>query len=271
MTIEINGCSIHYKIIGTGQPIVFIHGFPEDHEVLLNCFEPIFATVEGYQRIYVDLPGMGESTASEALRTADDMLSVIQSFIKQVIKAENYLLVGQSYGGYLSLGLVNVMPEKIDGLFLLCPCVKAERSKRTLPKRQVREETDFSIDESETEAYSDFMEMAVIANEKTWSSYKKDILPGLLRADKMFVNDYQSNGYALSFEADFNQNNYDRSVTFLTGKQDDCVGYRDAFELADSFSHATFLTIDNAGHNLQIEQPELFQDEFKRWLARVEK
>lgn len=270
MNIEINGCSIHYEIIGTGRPVVCLHGFPEDHEVMLHCTEPIFSALEGYQRIYLDLPGMGKSTSSEKIQTADDMLSTIQAFIYQVIKDEPYLLVGQSYGGYLSLGLMMIEQEKIDGLFLLCPCVKADRQKRTLPKRELRERTHFFIDETETAAFSDFIEMAVIANERTWISYKKAILPGLLRADEAFVTNYQTNGYELSFETAFKTIQFDKPVTFLTGRQDDCVGYQDVFELVSTFSHATFLVVNNAGHNLQIEQPVLFQETFRKWLSHIE-
>lgn len=270
MKIEINGCSIHYKIRGMGQPILCIHGFPEDHEVMLNCVEPMFEKVDGYQRVYIDLPGMGKSTTSEAIQTADDMLAVVQQFAAQIFKTEKYLLVGQSYGGYLSLGMTVVDPNRVRGLFLLCPCVKADRRTRTLPKRELRQKNNFFINDEEKESFSDFLEMAVLANEDTWSRYKKDILPGLLRADSDFVDTYQTNGYELSFESDFEKFTYDKPTTFLTGKQDDCVGYQDAFQLLHSFSHASFLIIDDAGHNLQIEQPELFQDIFRKWLAKVE-
>ncbi|WP_321383788.1 alpha/beta hydrolase [uncultured Enterococcus sp.] len=269
MNIAINGCSIHYEIIGTGRPVLCLHGFPEDHEVVLHCLEPTFSVLDGYQRIYLDLPGMGKSTSSETIQTADDMLAIVQAFIQRVIKNEPYLLVGQSYGGYLSLGLTMIDHEKIDGLFLLCPCVKADRQHRTLPEKQLRESPQFPVEETEAAAFSDFMEMAVIANEKTWASYKKDILPGLLRADEGFVTNYQANGYELSFESTFNTVDFDKPVTFLTGRQDDCVGYQDAFTLVPAFSRATFLVVDNAGHNLQIEQPVLFQETFKKWLTHV--
>jgi pimeloyl-ACP methyl ester carboxylesterase len=58
-------------------------------------------------------------------------------------------------------------------------------------------------------------------------------------------------------------------VLILTGKQDDRVGYIDAWSLLDRYPRGTFAVLDKAGHDLQIEQPELFEGLVKEWLNRV--
>lgn len=268
MNIEINGCSIHYKVIGEGQPVLCLHGFPEDHEVMVGCLEPVFRKVKGYQRIYLDLPGMGRSTAGETICCADDMLKLIQAFVQQVIGSKKFLLVGQSYGGYLSLGLTYVNPSDVEGLFLLCPCTVADRSKRNLPVKQLLETSKELVPaDEEKEMFSDFLEMAVIATEATWMRYKQEIFSGLEKADEAFVSKYQRTGYGLSFESKFEAIVFDKPTVILTGRQDDCVGYQDAFRLMDSFSRGSFQVLDKAGHNLQIEQPALFSEAFSRWLS----
>ncbi|MDR1770211.1 MAG: alpha/beta hydrolase [Hungatella sp.] len=50
------------------------------------------------------MPGFGSSKGNPSIKNADDMLAFLINFIKEVIKDESFLLVGQSYGGYLSLG-----------------------------------------------------------------------------------------------------------------------------------------------------------------------
>ena len=55
----------------------------------------------------------------------------------------------------------------------------------------------------------------------------------------------------------------------LIGKQDNCVGYKDSWDILENFPRATFAILDRAGHNLHIEQPEVFNSLVKDWLIRV--
>jgi pimeloyl-ACP methyl ester carboxylesterase len=55
----------------------------------------------------------------------------------------------------------------------------------------------------------------------------------------------------------------------LPGRQDHMVGYADQYALLDLYPRATFVTLDVAGHNAQIEQPVLFEALTEEWLDRV--
>ena len=57
----------------------------------------------------------------------------------------------------------------------------------------------------------------------------------------------------------------------MCGKQDDCVGYEDLWELLKSYNRATFAVLDVDGHNLQIEQVSVFNELVSNWLMRTEK
>ncbi len=41
------------------------------------------------------------------------------------------------------------------------------------------------------------------------------------------------------------------------------VEYKDQFKLLEKYPNATYCVLNRAGHNLQIEQPELFQSIIK--------
>ena len=58
MSFQLNDLNLNYRIIGEGVPILMLHGRPTDHESMMGAFEPIFREREGWQRVYVDLPGM---------------------------------------------------------------------------------------------------------------------------------------------------------------------------------------------------------------------
>ena len=63
---------------------------------------------------------------------------------------------------------------------------------------------------------------------------------------------------------------YERPALFLTGRQDDLTGYEDVYALLPHYPYASFTALDTAGHNLQIEQPMLFNALVAEWLQRVE-
>lgn len=55
----------------------------------------------------------------------------------------------------------------------------------------------------------------------------------------------------------------------MVGKQDNCVGYKDAWNILENFPRATFAVLDRAGHNLQIEHEEVFNALINDWLIRT--
>ena len=70
------------------------------------CMEPVFLRKTGYKRIYLDLPGMGKSKCAIEYATADKTLLILKQFVKSMLH-ENFLIVGESYGGYLARGILS--------------------------------------------------------------------------------------------------------------------------------------------------------------------
>lgn len=268
MKAIIKGSPIFYEQIGEGIPVLCLHGFPEDHRSVAFCLEPVLDGAEGFCRIYLDLPGMGKSPVNPNIKNADDMLEAICEFIDLVIGKVQFLLFGQSYGGYLSLGLISHRSEMIKGVFLLCPCVVADRSKRILPDNAEQNKPALAFAPSVSkEDFDDFLSMTSVVNEATWERYKKEILPGLLCADQTFTEAYQGAGYSFSFDPGLQSVSFESPVAILAGRQDYCVGYEDAYQLSKKFRRASFYLADEAGHNLQIEQPRIFEGYLKHWYA----
>ena len=266
-----NNCSIHYIEYGEGKPILFLHGFPEDYRVMVGCVEPIINKTANFRRIYIDLPGMGQSKAPGAIKSADDMVEILVSFIKVVIGNQRFLLVGQSYGCYLALGLLSIMHGSIDGVFFLCPCLIANRGERNLPTSELLEQDSSLIySNRDNPIFSDFLYYAVIANEYTWDRFQTDIYPGLMIANKEFTDYYETLAYSFIDEKTTTSSMYFvKPVGIITARQDNCVGFRDMEALLDNFPRSTFAIIDGAGHNMQIERPSIFNCLFLDWLERI--
>ena len=83
------------------------------------AFEPVFAGAGDLCRIYIDLPGTGDSPPVEP--HSDAVLEAVEETIESMIGAAPFLLAGCSYGGYLAAGLARRTPTHIAGLLLVCP------------------------------------------------------------------------------------------------------------------------------------------------------
>ncbi|MEC2055930.1 alpha/beta hydrolase [Peribacillus psychrosaccharolyticus] len=264
---QVRQANIYYEDLGEGTPIIMIHGYTPDHRLMSGCMEPIFTKREGWRRIYLDLPGMGLTKEYKQISSSDEMLNAVLEFIQVVLPNQDYVLAGESYGAYLSRGLIEKKPEQILGAAYICPVIVP------LPKdREVEQHTILRTDENFLETLTKeetaaFRNNNIILNEYTWSRYNKEILSGCKIGDENFLNKVK-NEYGFSFKID--QADFNKPSLFLLGKQDSSVGYKDALTLVNRYPRGTFAVLDTAGHNLQIEQPELFTTLVIEWLDRVE-
>ncbi|GKX68513.1 alpha/beta fold hydrolase [Inconstantimicrobium mannanitabidum] len=270
MKCKVKDLSINYEIIGEGKPIIMIHGYYADNRVMAGCMEPIFSIKDGYKRIYIDLPGMGKSESAEWITNSDIMLDIVIDFIEKIIPNENFLIVGNSYGGYVSRGVIYKMQDRVDGIVLICPLLIPDYKKRNLPEHVVLVKDDMLLSKLTPEVAEDFNACMVAQSERIYERYQSEIMAGVEVANSEFLQTIMKNGYGFSFYVDKLDEKVNKPTLILLGKQDDCVGYKDAWDILDNFPRATLSILDGAGHNLQIEQEELFNSLINEWLVRIE-
>lgn len=98
---------------GQGSAIVFLHGFCETHEIWLEFAKPLS---QNYRLIFVDLPGFGESPLLEGKTLEDRATQVVEALKRRGV--HQFLLVGHSLGGYVSLAIETKYTEMVEGLVL---------------------------------------------------------------------------------------------------------------------------------------------------------
>ncbi len=261
--------SINYKVVGEGYPIVMLHGWSLDHQVMLNCLEPVFKKRSGWKRIYIDLPGMGGSKSLETIQNSDDMLKAILEFIDQIIPNEPFLVCGYSYGGYIARGIPYFRSNLVHGMMLFAPGIVLDNDKRDLPEQQILKKDTNLISRLPSEDAAEFESMAVIQGKSEWKRFREEILIPSGKADSDFLDHIRQNGYGFTFDVDDQTPPFEHPALIITGRQDHIVGFKDALQLIDKFPRATFAIMDMAGHNLQIEQPDMFETLVNNWLDRL--
>ena len=270
MFSDLGNVSVYYETYGDGVPVLMIHGFLPDHRLMKGCMEPIFASRPGWKRIYFDLPGMGNTRGQPWIDSSNKMLEVVLAFVDRILPDQHFVIVGESYGGYLARGLVSKKGELVDGLLLICPLIVPNELERSLPARRTIVEDRRLISELDSSDASEFEPMAVVQNRSNWERFRDEILVGLKVADKAYLEQLRCKAYEFSFDPDSLSEPYDRPVLIVAGRQDTSVGYRDAWRIVENYPRATFVVLDKAGHNLQIEQAQLFNALVSEWLDRVQ-
>lgn len=264
---KVSQAELYYEEIGTGRPIVLIHGFTPDHQLMSGCMEPVFQERAGWRRIYLDLPGMGRSRDYAGIENTDGMLDAVLELIDKLVPESRFAVVGESYGGYLTRGIVARHPERVEGAAYICPMIVPEHAQRELPVHTVIHEDPALKAELSSEEYEDFRSMGVVLNRRTWERYTEEIVTGLRLADVAFLDKIRAR-YGFSFPLE--REKFGSPSLFLLGRQDTAVGYADALRLLEQYPRGTFAVMDRAGHNLQIEQEAAFHTLINEWLDRVE-
>ncbi|MEO3743767.1 alpha/beta hydrolase [Plantactinospora sp. B5E13] len=259
---------LHFVEHGEGVPVLALHGWTPDHRLMSGCLEPVFAGRRGYRRLYPDLPGMGRSAAPDDIASSDDVLSAVQDFVDETIGDAPFLLVGESYGGYLARGLARSRPEQVLGLALICPTGTAvEQADRTCPEHRVLRPDPDLVGSLEPRLAEEFTEIAVVQSAETLRRFQDEIMSGLDLADRTAMARIRQR-WVLTTDPESGPA-YQRPALILAGRQDSVVGYVDQFALLPHYPRASFAVLDVAGHNLQFEQPELFDALVREWLDRV--
>lgn len=251
---------------GSGLPLLALHGFPVDHRLMSGCLEPLFEPGESIRRIYPDLPGLGASSG-DGVSSTRDVLDRVDAFVDEVIGDEPFLLVGESYGGYLSRALVQRRPAQVLGLALICPSVFADTSARRVPARTVRRPDPELIERLAPAEAIEFTDIAVVESAEALERFRAEVAPGLAAGDAAAIARIRAD-FALEEPIERGEP-FTAPTLIVAGRQDSIVGYRDQWRLVERYPAATFAVLDVAGHNLQFERPELFGALVRDWLDRV--
>jgi pimeloyl-ACP methyl ester carboxylesterase len=222
-----------------------------------------------WQRIYFDLPGMGKTPGKAWITGTDQMLTLVLEFIDGIIPNQHFVVVGESYGGYLARGVIKERAALVDGLLLICPVAAQETLRDNLPGFQVLEKDEAFLNSLSEEDRQYFVGINVVQNQRVWDRFREDILPGLKVADYAFLENSLGQHVPYTVNVDLIEKPYQQPTLIVMGRQDSVVGYRDQWQMIENYPRASFVILDKAGHNLQIEQDVLFNALVMEWLGRV--
>lgn len=263
---KFNETELFYEEMGQGVPFLLIHGWAIDHRFLVNAMEPAFSSLKDnkFRRIYVDVPGMGKSVPG-TVKNGDGIIEVLFALMEKIAPGEQYFVGGNSFGAALSRAMIAKAPEKILGAFLMVP------SSGYIPSMPVRsgiyKKDDEFLSSLPIPERAAFSIMNANLTEKTWERYKRDVLPSVeINRDNEFLRKTLKGRFSFDVDKQLEKINYEGPVLILTAKYDTAVGYESQFSWLKLFPHASYSVIDGAGHNANVDQPDMFLGIVSGWL-----
>ncbi len=130
---RVRGIELAYEVAGTGSPVVLLHGFPFNRTLWREQLE---ALSERYRVITIDLRGHGETAATPAPATMEEMAGDVAALLDE-LRIARIVLGGLSMGGYVALAFYRLFPERVRALILADTRPQAD----TEQARLTREET----------------------------------------------------------------------------------------------------------------------------------
>ena len=263
--VSMVGAAVRYRERGSGVPVLILHGAGADHREMAIALEPLFEERSGYRRLYLDLPGMGDSPAPEVLDSNDAVLDLLIRVADDLVGHDQFLVMGHSYGGYLGRAIASRHASRVAGLALICP---ATDESRDVPEHVVLHTSGQPADRLDPAARAEFGEYFVVHTPETVRRFQGAVAPAKSLVDRPALSRIFGR-WRLRAEPE-ERSPFTRPVLILTGRQDSAVGWLDSWRLLDRYPRATFAVLDRAGHALVHEQGALLVALMADWLDRVE-
>ncbi len=129
--------NLAYFVIGSGRPVVLLHGFGEDGNIWkhqLNAFS-------NNTLIVPHLPGSGSSESINDMSMAGLAAAVNTIIEKETNYTDKIILFGHSMGGYITLAFAEMYPERLAGFGLIHSSAYADSAE----KREIRKKGIYFI------------------------------------------------------------------------------------------------------------------------------
>lgn len=94
MEIQLNDVLVNYERVGSGKPVIVMHGWGQNLEMMYSI---VAGLKDEYEVFNVDLPGFGQSDEPPYPYTIDDYADLLEEFIK-ANNIEMPIIIGHSFG-----------------------------------------------------------------------------------------------------------------------------------------------------------------------------
>jgi 2-hydroxy-6-oxonona-2,4-dienedioate hydrolase len=258
---------VHYHDVGTGHPIVLLHGSGPGATGWSNFWPNIEYLAHAHRVIAVDMPGWGQSDTPNTTVGWDPVLDLVG--LLDSLEIDKAALVGNSMGGMTTIGTAVRFPERVShaitlgapspGANLFSPGGVSEGMKVLLhatnepsPQSLKQLVQIMCYDQSmATDELAELRYQAAIANRDHLKSFFS-----------MFTNPNVP-PFSEYFQLAPRIADISAPSLFIHGRDDRVLSYEHSLRLVSTIANSRLVLLNRCGHWAQIEHA----DEFNRVVA----
>jgi 3-oxoadipate enol-lactonase len=248
----LNGRTVRYLDAGSGWPVVLIHAFPLNADMWRPQLERV---PEGWRFIAPDLRGFGpDAVGDSGPVTLDDMAADVAALLDSV-RIDPAVIGGLSMGGYVTLALFRLAPERFSGMILADTKAQADTAEGLEGRRKM-----IALARAEGPAG-----VAQSMLPRLLGSTSADRRPELTEKVRTMIASCRTQGIVSALEAMMARPDSTRDLArisfptlIIVGEEDVLTPVSDAVAMENQISRSRLVILPEAGHLSNLEVPDGF-------------
>ncbi len=262
--VALNDVSFSCFDAGSGEVLLFVHGFPLDHTMWAEQLEYF---QRGYRVIAPDLRGFGKSGGAEEIVTMEQFADDLAALLDALNIEKPVTLCGLSMGGYIAFQFALKYPGRLTRL-VLCDTRAAADSQEVQMNREV-------VASQVIEEGTQFLVEGMI--EKLFAEMTAQTRPEVIKRIREVISSSSpvavaaaSRGMAQRIDMQLHLEQFEMPALILCGSEDAITPPEEMEKFSRKMPRAKFHTIPGAGHLAPLEKPELVNNLIQEFLAETD-
>lgn len=289
MFAEINDSKLYYEYLGTGDrpTIMALHGGPGvgDHRKPKKAFEPL---TDEYDLVVYDHRGCGQSADQPPYSNAQ--FAEDANALREHLDLDEVVLIGGSYGGFITQEYVIRFPETVAGFILrdTAPSGEYDEKARANARSGLPDVWDREIDVPQItfEEFDRVMDGKARSNEefrRVFHGILPLYVPDLDEFDpdaarEQIANiDYHYETHNQMFSVEMPKMDYREDLQSVTvpalvtvGRHDWITPVEASEEIADLLPNARLEIFEESGHSPNLDQQDDYIERVRQFLDEIE-
>jgi pimeloyl-ACP methyl ester carboxylesterase len=261
--LTVGDARFHVVDRGSGPPLLFVHGFPLDHQMWVGQIE---ALADEYRVIAPDLRGFGESESTLEVAPMEGYADDLARILDALEVTQPVTLCGLSMGGYIAWQFWKRHPGRLDKLILCdtraaADTAEAAEDRRTLAKDVLAQGTSMLVDAMIPKLFS-----------KSSRQRRADVVTAtatVIRTSNRMSVAAALRGMAQRPDATPWLPHIRIPALVLCGAEDVITGVDEMKAMARQLPNATFDVVPDSGHMAPLENPDHVNRAIRRFLREA--
>lgn len=261
MIVRTPDAALHVDIVGDGEPVLLIHGYP----LSAALWAPVVSRLAPRWRfITPDLRGFGRNAATAPTATIAQYADDLAALLDELGRHGPVVVGGLSMGGIVALEFYRRYAARVRALVLANTRSNAEspegrERRRAVAAAALRDGADAIADDMAARLFSPAADAAL---RRAWRDAMAATSPAAVAAGSLALAERADSGPTLP--------TIRVPTLVVAGDDDEITPPAGLLAMHEAIAGSRFVSIPAAGHLTPVEQPDAFADALGRFLSDLQ-